>query len=126
LGPRLPAAAPPASTTVGGFWRLRLAAPRALTLRPLLRGRWNDPRQAARPAATHGLISRVRLLIFDPFFELGQPLLHRSLDLGPGRARFFGPDPRAVRSDRFWGRIRIGRLVINRYFRREFRHLRQC
>lgn len=119
------AASPPASPTVGGLCRLRLAA-RTLTLGPLLRGGWNDPCQAARPAATHGLISRVRLLIFDAFFEIGQPLLHRALDLRPGRARFFGPDPGPVGSDRFRRRVRIGRLVINRDFRREFRHLRQC
>jgi len=95
-----------------------------------LRARWGDlgqnPRQTAQPAAAAGLLAGPRILGLDPLLELGQPFLYRPLDLRTRRSRLLGPDPRPVGSNGFRRWVGVGRLGVDRDFRREFRHQSKC
>jgi hypothetical protein len=83
----------------------------------------HDARQAAGSSPAAGLLARAGVLLLDPLLEFSQPLLHRPLDLRPGRARLVRPDARAVRANGFRRRVGVGRFGFDRDFRREFRHL---
>ncbi|TMG30117.1 MAG: hypothetical protein E6H93_09465 [Chloroflexi bacterium] len=134
----------------GSRWRLRLAGslPPAATAtsaataalvgrrsrhgfgpRPLGPRRWDgrhDASQAARPAPPARLLAGPSVVLLDALVELGEPLFHRPFDLGTGRSWLLGPDPRTVGSNGFRWWIGVGRLGLDRDFRREFRHLSKC
>ncbi len=83
----------------------------------------HDSGQSARAAPPAGLLAGARVHLFDPLVELGQPLLHRSLDLRTRSARLLGPDARPFRADGVRRGVGVGRLGLDRDLRREFRHL---
>jgi hypothetical protein len=85
----------------------------------------HDSGQPARAPSPAGLLAGARIDLLDPLIELGQPLLHRSLDLRARSARLLGPDARPFRADSVRLGVGVGRLGLDRDLRREFRHLRK-
>jgi hypothetical protein len=119
-----PATPATASLLVGCGWPAGFSAGRFP--RPLrARGDRHDSGQPARTAPPAGLLAGARIHLFDPLVELGQPLFHRPLDLWAWGARLLGPNARPFGADSFRRGVSVGRLGLDRDFRREFRHLQK-
>jgi hypothetical protein len=84
----------------------------------------HDARQTAQATPPAGLLAGPGILPFDAFLELGEPLLHRSLDLRTRGSWLLRPDTGPVGSNRFGWWIGVGRLGLDRELRREFGHHR--
>jgi hypothetical protein len=95
----------------------------ARTLRTWGGDRRHEARQPARSSPAAGLLAWTSILLLDALLEFGEPLFHRPLDLGTGRARLLGPDAQPVRANGFGRWIGVGRFGFDRDLRREFRHL---
>jgi hypothetical protein len=95
----------------------------ARSLGPGRSGDRHDSRQATWPSTPAGLLTGAAILLLDPFLEFRQPFVHRPLELRARRARFFRPDPWAIRADGFGWRIAVAWFGLERDLRREFGHL---
>jgi hypothetical protein len=86
----------------------------------------HDARQTAQATPPARLLAGPGIVLLDAFLELGEPFLHRPLDLRTRGSWFLGPDPGPVGSNSFGWWIGVARLGFDREFRREFRHLSKC
>jgi hypothetical protein len=122
--PATTAATSPAPATL--VRRLAWDGFRPRTLGPRLGDSRHDARQTAQAMPPARLLAGPRILLFDALLELGEPLLHRSLDLRTRGSWLLGPDPGPIGSNSFGWWIGVGRLGLDRELRREFRHLSKC